>query len=199
MKSVSHKFQITLRYTKPKFMSSLKKAIVKIRVNVSATAVWEVIHDDFANVGNYNPLLGGSHQTSGEHGIGCERQCDIGSRGKTFIKETITKVVPYKHMEVRMSGGQFPMMKMDTVLGAYELEESGDYTIVSLSMEFEAKPKFMGGLLKNKLQKMLFKSMIGLKYYVETGGYVTKENFGKIEKLYYRNGDNASFNSKNAN
>ena len=177
-------------------MSSLKKGIVKIKVNASASDVWKVIHDDFANVGNYNPLLGGSHKTSGEQGIGCERQCDIGTGGKTFIKETITKVEPNKHMEVRMSGGQFPMMKMDTVLGAYDLEESGNQTLVTLSMDFEAKPKFMGGILKNKLQKMLFKSMIGLKYYVETGGFVTPDNFGKIEKLYYRNGDNTAFSTK---
>ena len=176
-------------------MSSLKKAKVQIRINVSASEVWKVIHDDFANVGNYNPMLEGSHHVSGEEGIGCERQCDIGSGG-TFIKETITKAISEKYLEVKMSGGQFPMMKMDTVIGAYSLEESGNHTTITLNMEFEAKPKFMGGLLRMKLEKMLFKSIIGLKYYVETGGHVTKNNFKKIEKLYYKMDTGSSFSSK---
>ena len=87
------------------------------------------------------------------------------------------------------------MMKMDTVVGAYDLEESSNSTDISLSMEFEAKPKLMGDILRNKLEKMLFKSIIGLKYYIETGGYVTKDNFDKIEKLYYRLDNGSPFNS----
>ena len=174
-------------------MSSLKKANVQIRINASASGIWKVIHDDFDNVANYNPLLEGSHHVSGEQGIGCERQCDLKPGGKTFIKETITKVVHEKYLEVKMSGGQFPMMKMDTVVGAYDLEESSNSTDISLTMEFEAKPKLMGGILQSKLEKMLFKSIIGLKYYVETGGHVTKDNFDKIEKLYYRLDDGTPF------
>lgn len=177
-------------------MSSLKKANVQIRINTSASEVWKVIHDDFANIANYNPLLAGSHHVSGEQGVGCERQCDLKPGGKSFIQEKIIKVVHEKYLEVIMSGGQFPMMKMDTVIGAYDLEQSGNSTNVSLSMEFEAKPKFMGGILKSKLEKMLFKSMIGLKYYVETDGHVTKDNFVKIEKLYFQMGSSASFSSK---
>ena len=177
-------------------MASLKKANVQIEINASSGEIWKVIHDDFSNVANYNPLLEGSHHVSGEQGVGCERQCDLKSGGKTFIKEIITNVVHEKHLEVRMSGGQFPMMKMDTVIGAYDLEESINSTNISLSMEFEAKPKFMGDILRNKLEKMLFKSIIGLKYYVETGGRVTKDNFNKIEKLYYRLDSDQSFGSK---
>ena len=177
-------------------MSSLKKANIQIRINATNGDVWKVIHDDFANVGNYNPLLKGSHHVSGEAGVGCERQCDLGGGEKKFFKETIAKVVHEKHLEVRMSGGSFPMMKMDTVIGAYDLEQSGNSTTVSLNMEFEAKPKFMGGILKRQLEKMLFKSMIGLKYYVETGGHVTKDNFTKIEKLYYRLAVSESFSLK---
>ena len=181
---------------KTNVMASLKKANVQIRIYASTSEIWKVIHDDFTNVANYNPLLEGSHHVSGEQGIGCERQCDLKPGGKSFIKETIAKVVHEKYLEVKMSGGQFPMMKMDTVVGAYDLEESGDATQISLSMEFEARPKLMGDILRNKLEKMLFKSMIGLKYYVETGGHVTKDNFGKIEKLYYQLGSGKSFSSK---
>ena len=176
-------------------MSSLKKANVQIRINASAGEIWKVIHDDFDNVANYNPLLKGSHHVSGEQGIGCERQCDLKSGGKSFIKETITKVVREKHLEVKMSGGQFPMMNMETVVGAYDLEESNNSTGISLSMEFEAKPKLMGDILLGKLEKMLFKSIIGLKYYVETGGHVTKDKFDKIEKWYYQLDNGKSFNS----
>ena len=177
-------------------MSSLKKATIQIKINATRSDVWKVIHDDFANVGNYNPLLKGSHHVSGEEGIGCERQCDLGGGGNKFFKEKIVKVVHEKHLEVIMSGGSFPMMKMDTVIGAYDLEQSDNSTTVSLSMEFEAKPKFMGGILKLQLKKMLFKSMIGLKYYIETGGYVTKDNFSKIEKLYYRLNVSEAFSQK---
>ena len=177
-------------------MSSLKKANIQIRINATNSDVWKVIHDDFANVGNYNPLLKGSHQVSGGEGVGSERQCDLGGGGNKFFKETIAKVVHEKHLEVIMSGGSFPMMNMDTVIGAYDLEQSGNSTTVSLSMEFEAKPKFMGVILKGQLEKMLFKSMIGLKYYVETGGHVSKDNFANIEKLYYQLDESESFISK---
>lgn len=174
-------------------MSSLKKATVRINISTSVSNVWKIIHDDFANVGNYNPLLDGSHHVSGEQGIGCERQCDLKPGGKTFIKETITKAVNEKYLEVRMSGGKFPMMKMDTVLGSYNLDGSAKSVVVSLNMEFEASPKFMGGLLRMKLEKMLFKSLIGLKYYAETGKHVTKDNFGRIEKQYFELGANSAF------
>ena len=46
------------------------------------------------------------------------------------------------------------------------------------------------------MEKLLFKSMIGLKYYVETGGYVTKDNFKRIEKLYYQLESSVPFSSK---
>ena len=177
-------------------MSSLKKANVQIRINTSAGEVWKVIHDDFANVANYNPMLVGSHHVSGEQGVGCERQCDLKPGGKSFIQEKIIKVVHEKYMEVIMSGGQFPMMKMDTIVGTYDLEELSNYTNISLSMAFEANPKLMGGIIKSKMEKMLFKSMIGLKYYVETSGQVTKNNFSKIEKLYYKMASGETFSSK---
>lgn len=177
-------------------MSSLKKAKVQIRINTSASEVWKVIHDDFANIANYNPLLAGSHHISGEQGVGCERQCDLKPGGKSFIQEKIIKVVHEKYLEVIMSGGQFPMMKMDTIVGTYNLEELSSYINISLGMEFEAKPKLMGGIIRSKMEKMLFKSMIGLKYYVETGGHVTKHNFDKIEKLYYRLDGSESFSAK---
>ena len=177
-------------------MSSLKKANVQIRINTSASEVWKVIHDDFANVANYNPVLAGSHHISGEQGVGCERQCDLKPGGKSFIQEKIVKVTHEKSMEVIMSGGQFPMMKMDTIVGTYNLEEVSDYTNISLNMEFEANPKIMGGIIKSQMEKLLFKSMIGLKYYVETGGYVTKDNFKRIEKLYYQLESSVPFSSK---
>ena len=88
------------------------------------------------------------------------------------------------------------MMKMDTIVGTYNLDELSSYINISLGMEFEAKPKLMGGIIRRKMEKMLFKSMIGLKYYVETGGHVTKHNFDKIEKLYYRLDGSESFGSK---
>ncbi len=39
-------------------MTRIKKASVKIKINAPASDVWKVIHDDFTNIGNYNPTLG---------------------------------------------------------------------------------------------------------------------------------------------
>ena len=67
------------------------------------------------------------------------------------------------------------------------------FTRVGLTMRFNTKPAAVGALMIGMMTKMVKSMLIGLKYHLETGNLVTKENIKGIMKNYKRLQENESF------
>lgn len=162
-----------------------------ISIHSSKEDIWDVLFNKFGEVNDFNPLIEGSHFLNGEEGfVGCERECAIDS--KTLVQERITRAEAGLNFDIEIFKGGLPMMdKMKARFDLVELEKSK--TEVVLTMSYSTKPAFMGGLMKGKMGKFFMKMLIGLKYHLETGELVTKENIKEIEKRYRDLGEDRSF------
>lgn len=172
-------------------MENLREVIVDITTNNSKEQVWDLLFNRFGEVNLFNPIIDGSHHTTGTPGeVGCERQCDIDS--KNSVQERIVAARGNDSFDIDIIKGGLPMMK--TMKGTFDLEAiHTERTRVQITMRFNTKPAFMALLMKGMMGKMLFKMLVGLKYHLETGNLVTKENIKEIMKEYKRLNDNAAF------
>ncbi|MBL4624271.1 MAG: SRPBCC family protein [Flavobacteriales bacterium] len=174
----------------------MKTVKLQISVNASKAESWDLLFNRFGEVNVFNPVIEGSHHTTGAPGeVGCERQCDIDS--KTSIHEKIVAARGNESFDIEIIEGGLPLM--DKMYATFSLSETApNKTVVEFTMKFNTKPAFMAFLMKGMLAKMLYKMLIGLKYHLETGSLVTKENIGKIEKQYKQLPTDESFTQQPA-
>ena len=160
-------------------MRQIQKSIA---IAASKEQVWDVLFNQSGEVNNFNPLIDGSHYIKGHEGhVGCERHCQIDE--KTAVLERITRAEAELNFDIEIYEGGLPMM--DEMKARFDLVEKNDeQTEVVLTMNYSTKPAFMGALMKGKMAKFFFKMLIGLKYHLETGELVTKENIKGIQKEY---------------
>ena len=153
-----------------------------IHIHARKEAVWDVLFNKFGEVNDFNPLIECSHFLNGDEGhVGCERHCQIDSN--TAVLERITRAEADLNFDVEIYEGGLPMM--DKMKARFDLvEKDEENTEVVLTMYYSTKPAFMGGLMKGKMGKFFLKMLIGLKYHLETGELVTKENIKHIQKEY---------------
>ena len=164
-------------------MENFRKVELDIIVNASKEAVWDLTFNRFGEVNNFNPLIEGSHFTSMSKGeVGCERQCDLDLKGNHLI-ERIIDAQGHDSFELEIIGGAMPMMEKMFVKQAFE-EIGPNKTRVRLIVRFRSKPAFMGFLMSMMMKRMLFDMLRGLKYHLETGELVTKENIKAIKRAY---------------
>ncbi len=163
-------------------MKRLRTISVDIHVNTSKDKAWDVLFNQFGEVNAFNPHIEGSHFTQGTQGeLGCERQCDLDS--KNSIQEKIVAVRGDSSFDIEIIQGGLPMM--DKMNATFDIEEIlPNETLVTATINFNTSPAFMGGILKGTLSKMFFKLLVGLKFYLETGEEVSKQNMGDIMKTY---------------
>ncbi len=164
-----------------------------ITINTSKEEVWDVLFNQFGDVNNWNPLIEGSSFIKGDTGaIGCERMCTIDSKSK--VRERIIRSEDGQSFDVEVFDGGLPMM--DKMKGRFDLVEiSGERTKVLFTMYFTTKPAFIGAIMKGKMSNFFFKMLVGLKYHLETGELITKENIKEIEGLYKGLNENDSFSA----
>lgn len=172
-------------------MENLKEVNLSIRVNANKEQVWDLLFNKFGEVTIFNPIIEGSHYTTGPQGeVGCERQCDLDA--KNSIHEKISARRGNDGFDIEIIKGGLPMVK--TANATFELVQLNRYqTRVNFTMRFNSKPAFMAGMMKMMMKKMLFKMLIGLKYHLETNKPVTKENISGIIKNYKKLHDNEAF------
>lgn len=171
-------------------MKKLNTVSVDIQVNASIEKTWDLLFNQFGKTSKFNPLLDGSHFTKGTSGeLGCERQCDLDS--KNSIQERITEVRDHS-FDIEIIQGGLPLMdKMKATLSVDSILM--EQSLVTATIQFNTSPAFIGGLMKGTMAKTFFKVLVGLKYYLETGEEVTKENIGAIMKTYKNIHPSASF------
>jgi len=161
----------------------MSQLILEEVVNVSKEKAWKVLVTEFGDVYKWNPNLQGSHFMNGasEGGMDCERRCDLD--GKTYFEERIIDVKEGNEVTIKITSSNFPMVH--EMAGTFQLEELGaNKTQIKMVINVTTKPAIMVHLLKIQMRKLLKKSMIGLKYYLETGKSVSDTNFRNINVDY---------------
>ncbi len=163
-------------------MKKVRTINSEIVINSTKENVWDLLFNRFGEVNNFNPLIEGSQsvgEVSGE--VGAERTCDISANSK--VHERISDVRGTESFDIEILEGGLPMMdKMDAT---WELKQIGqEKTKAILHFSYTTKPAFMGSILKRPMVKSLNGMIVGLKYYLETGGLVTKKNIKKIVREY---------------
>lgn len=175
-------------------MKKLREIQLEVNINASKAEVWDMLFNKFGEVNLFNPEIEGSHHTKGTEGeIGCERQCDINS--KTSVHERITAARGNDSFDVEIIKNDMPMM--DEMIATWDLKDIGEgQTRALLTMGFNTKPAFMAAIMKGMMTKMINRMVIGLKYHLETGELVTKENIKDIMKSYNQLKGNKKFLAK---
>lgn len=163
-------------------MEKLKEVTIDIEVKSSKEEVWDLVFNRFGEVNLFNPLIEGSYHSSGQKGeVGVERVCNLDA--KNDVREKITAARGTDSFDVDIIEGGLPMM--DKMKATIDLKETNvNQTKISFTMKFNTKPRFMANIMKGMMRKMLTKMVVGLKYHLETGDTVTKENIYKIMKDY---------------
>ena len=161
----------------------MKKSEFKEVINASVEKIWEVLFNQYGDIHIHNPTMTTSnyidHVTKGE--LNCSRHCMFDD--KLFVDEKITEVNENKSFKVEAYKHNLPFLKEMSAI--YELSSiETDKTEVKMTSFVSTSPGFMIYLMKGQLGKGLIKHLFGLKYYLETGKFVNKDNYSKICKNY---------------
>ena len=102
---------------------------------------------------------------------------------KTYFKERIVDLVDQENVTIKIISSNFPMVH--EMSGRYELESVSEHqTNIRIVLNVSTKPAIMVHLLKMQMRKLIKSSLIGLKYYLETGQAVHNDDFKTIRVDY---------------
>ncbi|MCU4175601.1 hypothetical protein [Carboxylicivirga sp. N1Y90] len=161
----------------------MKTSEFKEVINASVEKTWDVLFNQYGDIHIHNPSMPTSkylyNATKGE--INCSRHVTFDDR--LFLEETITEADENKNFKVVAYKHNLPFLKEMSAI--YEISSIGaDKTEVKMTSSVSTSPGFMIYLMKGQLGKGLKQHLFGLKYYLETGKTVTKDNYSKIYKTH---------------
>ena len=152
-------------------------------ISASKERVWEVLFTQYGDIHIHNPTMKSSNYmydaSRGE--LDCVRHCEF--TDKLFLDEKITEVDENDSFKVVVLEHNLPFVK--EMSATYELSSIGDeMTNVKMVSLNSFSPGLMKYLMRDQMSKSLVKHLFGLKYYVETGKTVNKNNYSEIYKDY---------------
>lgn len=161
----------------------MKKSEFTEVVNASVEATWEVLFSQYGEIHVHNPNMPKSSYLGSDTkgGLNCARRCWFDD--KLWLDEKITAVDEHRSFKVEAYNHNLPMMK--DMAAIYELTPVGqDKTKITMTSMAGTSPGFMIYLVKGTLGKGLKQHLFGLKYYLETGKTVNKQNYAEVFKNY---------------
>ncbi len=152
-------------------------------INASKEKTWEVLFNQYGDIHIHNPTMQSSnymHNASrGE--LNCVRHCKFSD--KLFLDEKITEVNENNSFTIVVTEHNLPFVK--EMSATYELSSiENEMTEVKMTSYNSFSPGFMKYLMRGQMGKSLVKHLFGLKYYIETGKTVNKDNYSEIFKTY---------------
>jgi len=161
----------------------MSKSEFKQVINASKEKTWEVLFNQYGDINIHNPGMPTSkyigNVTKGE--LNASRHVTFDD--KLFLEKTITEVNEYNSFKVKAYNHNLPLLK--EMFAIYELTSIGqDKTEVKMTSFATTSPGFMIYLMKGQLGKGLKQHLFGLKYYIETGKTVNKDNYSAVFKSY---------------
>ena len=165
-----------------------KSFTVERIIDASVEDVWKVVGEEFADIAKSHPVLSSSHYVEGTPmtGEGCERVCNMDDAGKKFTREKMVDYDPENHkfkVDIQEAGG-LPLAPDKSYMN-YAVESVGEgKSKIILTMVFQTKPAFLGGLMKGKMKQTISDYALSIAHYTTTGEEINPDNFKRIKKLY---------------
>ena len=152
-------------------------------INASKEKVWEVLFNQYGDIHIHNPSMKSSkymHNASkGE--LNCVRHCKF--TDKLWLDEKITEVKEGDSFTVSVTEHNLPFVK--EMSATYQLSSIGNgMTEVKMTSFNSFSPSFMKYLMRGQMSKPIVKHLFGMKYYIETGKTVNKDNYSEIFENY---------------
>jgi len=161
----------------------MSKSEFKEVINASKEKTWEVLFNQYGDIHVHNPMMKASSYLENETkgALNCIRHCKFDD--KLFVEEKITEVNENNSFTVVVTSHNLPFFK--ELSATYELSSVGkEKTEVIMTSFNSSSPSFMIYLMKGQMGKSLKKHLFGMKYYIETGKIVTKDNYSEVFKNY---------------
>ena len=163
----------------------MKRAEFKIVINASKEKTWEVLFNQYGDIYLHNPNMQSSkymhNAIKGE--LNCVRYCKFND--KLFLEGKITEVNENNSFNLLVTEHNLPFVK--ELSATYVLSSIGnEMTEVKMTSSISTSPGFIVYLMKGQMGKTLIKHLFGLKYYIETGKAINKDNYSEIFKSYKR-------------
>lgn len=155
-------------------------------ISASKEKTWEVLFDQYGDIHIHNPTMIASNYlnkaSKGE--LNCVRHCKFSER--LFLDEEITEVDEDKSFTIVVRKHNLPFVK--EMSATYELSSiSDEITEVKMTSYNSFSPSFMKYLMSGQMSKSLVKHLFGMKYYIETGKTLDKDNYSETFKQYKQN------------
>lgn len=161
----------------------MKTTEIKEVINASAEKIWDVLFTQYGDIHIHNPNMQSSNYVSKDTtgALNCVRHCQFDD--KLSLQEKITDFDVNKRMKLEVTGNNLPFVK--DISATYELSTLGNgKTELKMTSHTSTSPGFMIHLMAGTLKKGLLHHLFGMKYYIETGKVVTKENYSEVFKNY---------------
>lgn len=163
----------------------MNKTEFKEVVNASKEKTWDVLFYQYGDIHVHNPTMQSSNYmnnaTKGE--LNCVRHTEF--TDKLYLDEMITEVNGNDSFTIVVTEHNLPFVK--EMSATYEVSAiENDRTEIKMTSFNSFSPGFMKYLMKGQLKKPIFKHLFGMKYYIETGKTVNKENYSSVFKEYYK-------------
>lgn len=161
----------------------MNESILKETINTSKEKIWEVLFNQYGDVHIHNPTMPTSNYMHGasKGELNCERHCMFND--KLFVDEKITKAKENESVTMVVTKHNLPFVK--EMSATYELSTiDKDLTEVKMTSLNSFSPGFMKYLMRGQMRKAVATHLFGMKYYIETGNTVNKDNYSEIFKSY---------------
>lgn len=161
----------------------MSKSEFKQVINASKEKTWEVLFNQYGTIHIHNPGMPTSKYIGNATKGGLNVSRHVTFDDKLFLEETITKVNENNSFKVEAYKHNLPQLKkMSAIYQLTSIEQNK--TEVKMTSFATTTPSFMIYLMKGQLGKGLKQHLFGLKYYIETGKTVNKDNYSAIFKSY---------------
>ena len=161
----------------------MNESELKVTIGASREDVWEVLFTQYGDIHMHNPTMDSSkymHDAlKGE--LGSARHVQFSD--KLYLQEKIADVDEGNAFTVVSTEHNLPFL--NTMSATYELSSiEPELTEVTMTSQNSTSPGFMIYLMRGQLRRSLAKHLFGLKYYVETGRTVNKDNYSEVFEAY---------------
>ncbi len=159
----------------------MSKSEFKEVINASKEKIWEVLFNQYGDIHIHNPGMSASkyigNAIKGELNVSRH----VMFNDKLFLEETIVEVNQNNSFKVEAYNHNLPLLK--EMSAVYELTSIGEEkSEIKMTSFATTSPGFMIYLMKGQLGKGLKQHLFGLKYHIETGKTVDKNNYLDVYK-----------------
>lgn len=127
-------------------------------IEASVEAVW-ISWNDFGGIEKFHPGIKSSRliNDSAPGGVGADRQCDMSSNGKMYVRERMVSAIENEEMVVEIYEATVPIKTATATVSLEKIRD--DCTKVRMQMDFTPGLGPIGWLM-TPLMKSQFRSMV---------------------------------------